>query len=677
MISRDTAHLLTQTRKEASSLAEKLSPHRPGEILVRLEDNAVAADLVDSFDATVLHQFEEPLLHLKLPPGVSTAQAMAAMGKMDSVAYAEPNHTYQLQQQPNDLDERLWGLNNTGQNGGRTDADIDAPEAWAINKGSSDGPIIAVLDTGVDLSHPDLRANLWTNPGEVRDGIDNDGNGIIDDLHGYNALEQSGDPHDGHSHGTHCAGTIGAEGDNGRGIVGINWDAQIMAIKIYDDNGSTDAASIVRGIEYATEHGARITSNSWGGNSLSRSIHDAFAASPALHIAAAGNDRRNNDERPFYPAAYTLDSVVSVAATSRHDELASFSNYGAVSVDLAAPGVTILSTMPGGGYDTKNGTSMAAPHVAGTAGLIASQYPEADNREIKARLLGSVDRVRKLEGRVATEGRLNAARALEADEVAPDSPTDLRASETKPSTVKVTWTATGDDGSVGQAASYDLRMSEQPITNTAAFTAAERVAAPHPEIAGSQELVEVDVVPMGQERQVHFALQVQDNVGNRSEIVQLAATVPAADLPFEDPVNGDASNWSVDGDWAQVEQPGRGWVWTDSPDGPYEMDSETSITTQTIDLTGYSGAKLRFEAKHELEDRHDVVKVQVFKGGWWRPWRTVATLTGESDWKAHTLDLSDFDGKEIQIRFLMEADDSVVKDGFYLDNVVVSANPSE
>ncbi len=676
MITRDAAQLLAQTKREAESLARKLPPHREGEVLVRVQEDKVATEVVDTFEATVLHRFDKPLYQLKLPPGVSTAEAVAAMGKMEGVEYVEPNLVFELQEEnvPNDLDNTLWGLNNTGQSGGKVDADIDAPEAWAIYKGSRQGPVIAVLDSGADLEHPDLAANLWNNPGEVADGQDNDGNGVVDDLHGYHAVNQSGRPQDGHSHGSHCAGTIGAVGNNRKGVVGVNWEAQIMPVKIYGDNGESDVATIVRGIEYATANGARITSNSWGSNGFSQSVYDAFAESPALHIAAAGNEKRNNEGTPFYPASFELDNIISVAATSRHDELASFSNYGAVSVDLAAPGVTILSTVPGG-YGEKSGTSMAAPHVAGVAGLIAGLYPEADNREIKARILGNVDKVGALEGRVAAGGRLNAARALEADELAPATPEDFRVLRAAEDKVFLGLTASGDDGMQGQALKYDLRMSDQPIADETAFARAQKLAARDPAAAGAAEEMEVLVVPSRQSRQVHFALRIEDNVGNRSELRSASATLPAADLPFEDPITGDPSNWTPDEGWAQVQEAGRGWVWTDSPDGNYENGKEVGLTTPPINLEGRTGATLRFEAKHDMEDRHDKVKVQVYEGGWWRPWRTLAELTGKSDWKAHAVDLSRYDGEEIKVRFLLDTDRSAARDGIYLDNVSVSADP--
>jgi serine protease len=254
---------------------------------------------------------------------------------------------------------------------------------------------------------------MWVNPGEIPgDGIDNDGNGVIDDVHGYNAFDDNGDPMDGQGHGTHCAGTIAGVGNDGQGVVGVSPNASLMAVKIFNDEGSTDAAAIIRGIQYATKMGARITSNSWGGPIPNAGIRQAFAESPALHLVAAGNSGTNNDWFPSFPANYNLDSIISVAATDHNDGLADFSQYGARNVDLGAPGVDILSTVPGGKYDVYSGTSMATPHVAGAATLIASQYPEISNEELRERLLGGVDKVDSLQGKTVTGGRLNVYNSL-------------------------------------------------------------------------------------------------------------------------------------------------------------------------------------------------------------------------------------------------------------------------
>lgn len=421
----------------AAQLQGGLGEFKPGELIVRTrpgfslsgEEGSVVSDLgasvIGTFDTEAgIHKADAgEFLHIKLPAGTSVEQAMAKISKDPRVEYAAPNTIYHLdefekQDAPvNDPDfGKLWGMNNEGQTGGKVDADIDAPEAWAVHTGRNQAegaPIIALIDSGIDYNHPDLAANIWTNPGEIPgDGIDNDGNGIIDDVHGYNAIGENGDPMDGLGHGSHCAGTIGAVGNDGRGVVGVNQKANIMAVKIFDDQGNTDAAAIIRGIQYATKMGARITSNSWGGPSPNAGIKEAFAQSPALHMVAAGNSGYNNDWLPSFPANYALDNIVAVAATDHNDQLASFSQYGKRNVDLGAPGVDILSTVPGGKYDVYSGTSMATPHVSGAAGLLISKYPDISNTDLRRRLLEGTDKIDSLNGKVASGGRLNVHNSL-------------------------------------------------------------------------------------------------------------------------------------------------------------------------------------------------------------------------------------------------------------------------
>ena len=439
-------NIMAATAADAAKLEGNIGEHVPGELIIRTRPGfsltGEEGSVVGDFGATVLDTFDTPnglskseageFLHIKLPAGMTTEQAMAAMAKDDRVEFAVPNHTYGLPDDvkgsdaasgdapaapaTNDPDlGKLWGLNNEGQTGGKADADIDATEAWTVHTGRSQaqgGHITAVIDTGIDYNHPDLKDNVWTNPGEIAgDGIDNDGNGVIDDVHGYNAFADSGDPLDGHGHGSHCAGTIAGVGNNGVGVAGVNHHANIMSVKIFSDQGSTSAAAIIRGIQYATKMGARITSNSWGGGAANAGIEQAFKDSPALHIIAAGNSGYDNDKRPNYPSNYPGDHIIAVAATDHNDGLARFSQWGKMNVDLGAPGVDILSTVPGG-YDTYSGTSMATPHVAGAATLIASAVPDIDNKTLRAALLGGVDKIPSLTGKVATDGRLNVNNSL-------------------------------------------------------------------------------------------------------------------------------------------------------------------------------------------------------------------------------------------------------------------------
>ena len=346
----------------------------------------------------------------------------------------------------------LYGLHNTGQSGGTPNADIDAPEAWSVSTGSRD-VIVAVVDTGIDYNHPDLAANMWVNPGEIAgNGVDDDGNGFVDDVHGYDFVNNDGDPFDDQGHGTHCAGTIGGVGNNGTGVVGVNWEVSLMGLKFLSSSGSGSTSDAIQAINYATMmrtrygQNVRVTSNSWGGGGSSSAMRQAIesgAAADILFVAAAGNDRSDNDSRPQYPASYTSEAVVSVAATDRNDALASFSNYGATSVDLAAPGVSIVSSVPGGGYASYSGTSMATPHVAGAAALALAVDPTLSVADLKTALLNSVDGVSGLAGKVVTGGRLNAGTlisSLSSDPTVPTAPGSISASDgTSLGGVQVAW----------------------------------------------------------------------------------------------------------------------------------------------------------------------------------------------------------------------------------------------
>jgi serine protease len=300
---------------------------------------------------------------------------------------------------PNDpywLSGDLWGLRNTGQSGGLADADIDADEAWDTRTDSS-GVVVAVIDTGILATHEDLAANMWINPGEVPgDGLDNDSNGVVDDVFGFNAIDGSGNPADDHGHGTHVAGTIGARGNNGLGVVGVTWRTRLLAAKFISSSGSGWTSDAVEVIDYARLAGARVMNNSWGGTGYSQSLADAIERTRQagiVFVAAAGNESTSSDSSPFYPSCYPHDNILSVAATTRTDDLASFSNRGIRTVDIAAPGVEILScgSSSDSSYAYMSGTSMATPHGSGAVALVRSQFPAATPAEVIERLLATAD----------------------------------------------------------------------------------------------------------------------------------------------------------------------------------------------------------------------------------------------------------------------------------------------
>jgi len=323
------------------------------------------------------------------------------------------------------LFNKLWALKNTGQTGGTVDADIDAPEAWDIQP-DSPNVVVAVIDTGVDYTHQDLAANIWTNTLEIT-GIpefDDDGNGYIDDVRGYDFSDNDNDPMDPYGLGTHVAGTIGAVGSNGSGVVGVSPNVRIMPLKVFSSDGSTSITDIVKAIYYAIEKGAKVINASYWDDISSGLEEEAINTAGemgVLFVAAAGDGGNNNDTNPLYPASYDLPNIIAVAATTHDDQLASFSNSGSTSVDLGAPGGSggvspsdqrnILSTIPGNQYGLSSGTSMAAPHVAGAAALLLAQDPSRTPPQLKNILMNTTDPLPSLNGTVSG-GRLNLRKAL-------------------------------------------------------------------------------------------------------------------------------------------------------------------------------------------------------------------------------------------------------------------------
>ncbi|PIS11743.1 MAG: subtilase [Bdellovibrio sp. CG10_big_fil_rev_8_21_14_0_10_47_8] len=367
---------------------------------------------------------------------IETAEsAVKTLSENPLVRLAEPNYIYRINKTPNDPSfGKLWGLKNIGQSdvraGGVAGVDINVEKAWDITTGSKD-VLVAIIDTGIDYDHPDLKENIWTNQAEAngKPGVDDDNNGIIDDIHGANFVNPkapTGNPKDDHMHGTHCAGTIGARGDDGLGIVGVNWNVRLMPVKFLGADGSGSLDGALKSIDYATKMGARIMSNSWGGGGESQTLKEAIQranAAGALFVAAAGNDYSNNDTQPSYPASYNVPNVLAVAAIDNKGQLAAFSNYGKKSVHVAAPGVNVWSSVLNGKYASLSGTSMATPHVSGVAALLASADPSLTNLQLKERLIKTARPLASVREKVSSKGMVDAYAAI-TNQVLPPDPND-------------------------------------------------------------------------------------------------------------------------------------------------------------------------------------------------------------------------------------------------------------
>jgi hypothetical protein len=411
---------ITRPQRAAAAFA----PHVEGELLVKFETSAGAlasSQLVHAqIGARVLQEFASiGWQHVRLPEGMSVSDAMARYQSAPGVVASQPNYIYHLDATPNDpsfTQSQMYGM-----------FKIQAPTAWERSTGSA-SVVVAIIDTGVLYTHEDLAANMWHNPGEIpANNVDDDGNGFVDDVYGIDVVNNDSDPLDDYNHGTHVAGTIGAVGNNGKGVVGVNWNVRMMAVKLHNAQGNATAAGAAAAFQYVTMMknrgiNIRVTNNSWGGppeaaayDQVLKDAIDAAGNADILNVFSAGNDARNIDSTPLYPASYTSPSILAVAASTSTDARASFSNWGATSVDLAAPGSSILSTVNNSNtsYASFSGTSMASPHVSGAAALLAAYNSSLSASALKATLMNTVDVLPQWQGLVVTNGRLNVARALE------------------------------------------------------------------------------------------------------------------------------------------------------------------------------------------------------------------------------------------------------------------------
>jgi subtilisin family serine protease len=444
------------------SHASMPSTYVPGELLVRFEASTTAAaraDALAELNTVLVERLPlSGLVRVRLDPDTSVEAAEAAFERLPEVRYAGPNHRYQFFATPNDPGfGDLWALHQP------SDADIDATEAWDITTGSA-AVTVAVVDSGLDHTHPDLTANIWANPGEPANGLDDDGNGKVDDVRGWDFAENDAVPNDLVKHGTHVAGTIGATGNNSTGVTGVNWNVRLMAVKVGND--SIQEAAVVAGFQYACAKGAKVVNGSFGGRAFSQLIFDAITACPTtLFVFAAGNDGTNNDQAPTYPCAYPAENIVCVAATDDADAPTWFTNVGFNSVDLAAPGEGILSAIPGT-YDFYDGTSMASPHVAGAAALVLADRPTLTPLELRRALLLAAEPKPLLAGLVATGARLNVRRALTQEVTLPT----LSAQSTSPAlnswsnvnSAAATWTATDASGIDGYSFAWSPDAAFSP-----------------------------------------------------------------------------------------------------------------------------------------------------------------------------------------------------------------------
>lgn len=493
------------------------------------------------------------LVHVATNDASSVLDALRAR---PDVIYAEPNFIRHKSNTPNEFNNNsdLWALKNTGQGGGTPGIDMKAEQAWDITTGSS-SIVVAVIDEGINVAHPDLQPNVWRNPVEIAgNGIDDDANGYIDDVNGFDFVHNDGSVYDGpgtnpdgsiiDSHGTHVAGTIGAVGNNGQGVVGVNWQVSLMSLKFLGPDGGS-SADLLRAFTYAKlmrdlwvssggTKGAniRVTNNSYGGTEYSQAEADAIqalGASNILFVAAAGNEAENNDVLGSYPATYDLPNVISVAAFDRQGKFASFSNRGSRTVHLGAPGVSIISTLPGNSYGYFSGTSMASPQVVGVAALVLAAHPEMTTARLRGAVLFGGAPSADLDDTTVTGRAANAfgslQNAAEVDTTAPATISNLSISGQDGRTVVLNWTAPGDDGNSGQASLYEIRFVDG-ATNARFLQVVMR-----PPIAGTPQTLGINI-PY-RHASGSFVIRTIDNVGNASDSsIPVSVSTPEISDPY-------------------------------------------------------------------------------------------------------------------------------------------------
>ncbi len=385
------------------------------QVIVRVEEARDAdLDFLERMVGATGHErlFEQDIWLLKLLPGSDVRAAAKLLEALPTVTYATANALVHVQGYPDDPGFGYqWALDQV------TGVDIDAPEAWDLQPDASD-IVVAVIDSGAQLDHPDLAANIWTNAGEIPgNGIDDDGNGYVDDVHGYDFYNEDGDPSDDLGHGTYCGGILAAVTDNGLGVAGVCWKVRLMPVKFISASGDANVAGAVRAVEYAMKNGAHLSSNSWvisySWNDvapLADAIRTAWVKKGMLFVAASGNFNSDNDLVPLYPASIPYPEVFAVAGSSQTDGL--YGNWGLLSVDIAAPATNIYSTQIGGTYGFATGTSAACPFVAGAVALVKARFPNRSLLNIKTRIMRLSDKRPAFEDKVVSGGRLNLRAAL-------------------------------------------------------------------------------------------------------------------------------------------------------------------------------------------------------------------------------------------------------------------------
>lgn len=568
-----------------------------------------------------------------------------------------------------------------------------APLAWS-NAADFSPVLVAVIDSGVDYTHQDLVKTYWQNAREAgtdgsgRDkrtnGIDDDGNGKIDDWRGWNFIADSNDPMDDNEHGTHCAGTVTTIGNNGVNNAGMNGNVSLVGIKFLSREGVGTIADAVLAVDYAISLGVHVINNSWGGDEYSETMAAIIRKADAagiLFIVAAGNDSNNNDIGPDYPASYPIDNVISVAAATSDGQIAGFSNFGPRTVHIAAPGVQILSTIPGNQYARLDGTSMAAPFVSGAAALIKSRFPQLKAREIKARLLGGAIPSAALQPYVKT-GLLNIENSLNSDFTPPPTPQRISLVGYSATFLDIEWDTSlvnrPDD--LRDIYGYEIRYAQRPIDSEFAWqsSAVANIILGPVQVSGKAIRLRVNGFPLNSRG--YFVMRTFDRSGNWSSLTPSnpysLQTVTLAYYNQGDNLEG----LSIEGNWGVETLTGYGRVLSDSPGGNYGYGQTTTLTLPSITLNS-AEAILTFDTKFDLELGYDFGYLE-FSADRGNSWTQMAIFNGARSWTSYAFSVSPppqnnlssvLNQLEYQLlfRFRITSDRTTSKDGWYLSNISI------
>jgi subtilisin family serine protease len=608
-------------------------------------------DFLQKFNVAVLEGFHSSDMYLvRADVTGEKLRALAEdMAKDPAVANVETNQIVRALGVPNDpAFSQVYGMSK-----------IQAPALWDSTVGSKQ-VTVTVIDTGVDYTHPDLAGNI--DMSRAWDFIHNNSN----------AMDDNG-------HGTHCAGIIGAVGNNGLGVVGVNWNVTIVPIKFIGSDGSGQLSDAVHAIEYSTAIGAAISSNSWGGGGYSPALEAAMKAGSdagVLWVVAAGNSATNNDESPnSFPANLDIDGILSVAATDTGDYVASFSNFGKSRIHVAAPGVGILSTFLKSDYKSLNGTSMATPHVAGAAALLKSLYPNITAQEMKRRLIYSSDMTAHLATKVYSAGRINVFRAAEADATPPATLAGVDITSLNARAVRMNWKTVGDDGMSGLARHYLYRISPSPIVSEDDWSRASYQF--HYALTGTATNVTVDVDGLPLQFQGYVSVRAVDDVGNMSALATSAAfSLPTLQVMATQ--HADTMDQMVaQTPWGFETLADGSVVFSDSPGTLYAPKMNTSLTWSLPAGTTYREVYLTMHHLFDLEPCCDRAFLEISTDGG-ASWKKVTAFSGSSvNFRDSIIALHSFwNGKTpAKLRFRLQTDPTNNADGWKIGGLSVFGRP--